>query len=195
MPRWWNHGRMDRKHMPQEHIFVLGGARSGKTAFAEKMAHQVGVNLAYLATAQARDDEMAARIAAHRTARAGRFATIEEPLDLCGALRGATAYDVVLVDCITLWLSNLMEAGRDIAAETEALVATLGSLSETRVIMVSNEVGLGIVPDNALARAFRDEAGRMNQILAATATHAFFVMAGLTKTLKGAQQHQLQRPA
>ncbi len=172
--------------MAADHIFILGGARSGKTALAERLALRLGRTPAYLATAQARDGEMAARITAHRAARAGRFATIEAPLDLCGTLRDAARrHDVVLVDCLTLWLSNLMEAERDIAAETETLVTTLQGIDTARIVLVSNEVGQGIVPDNELARRFRDHAGRMNQATAAAATHAYFVVAGLPLTLKG----------
>lgn len=177
--------------MAADHIFITGGARSGKTALAEKLALRLGRNPAYLATAETRDDEMAARVEAHRAARAGRFETIEETLDLAGALKRAeTEHDIVLVDCLTLWLSNLMEAERDIDDEIGALIATADALT-VRTIFVSNEVGLGIVPDNALARRFRDHAGRLNQAVAAAASHAYLVASGLPLTLKGTPPDQL----
>lgn len=178
--------------MAAEHVFILGGARSGKTALAENLALRLGRRPAYLATAEARDAEMRERIAAHRKGRAGGFTTIEEPLDLVGALEAATTrHDVILVDCLTLWLSNLMEAGRDTGTETDRLVKTLSTLEATRVLLISNEVGQGIVPDNALARAFRDRAGFMNQAIAGAVTHAYFVVAGLPIVLRGTAPDQL----
>lgn len=176
-----------------EHIFIAGGARSGKTAFGEKLALRLGASPAYLATAEARDAEMAARVAAHRAARAGRFATIEAPLDLADALtRAAASHDVVLVDCLTLWLSNLMEAEREIDVEIGTLIAAAEAITDSRIIFVTNEVGLGIVPDNALARRFRDHAGRVNQAVAAAAAHAYFVVSGLPLVLKGMPPEQLR---
>lgn len=164
---------------------VLGGARSGKSAYAETLVVKDGGRRIYLATAQAFDDEMAARIAAHRDRRDAGWRTVEEPLDLAGALAGADAADtVVLVDCLTLWLSNLMAAERDVAAEVGALTAGFARL-RGRVVLVANEVGLGIVPDNALARAFRDLHGTMNQAVAAAADRVVFVAAGLPMVLKG----------
>ncbi|MBU1176035.1 MAG: bifunctional adenosylcobinamide kinase/adenosylcobinamide-phosphate guanylyltransferase [Alphaproteobacteria bacterium] len=178
--------------MTQAHIFISGGARSGKTALAEKLALRLGEAPAYLATAEARDAEMAARIAAHRAARAERFTTIEEPLDLCGALAAtARTHDAVLIDCLTLWLSNLLGAGRDIDGEIGALVATAEAIEATRIVFVSNEVGLGIVPENALAREFRDHAGRLNQAVAALAAHAYFTVSGLPLVLKGTPPDEL----
>lgn len=175
------------------HIFISGGARSGKTSLGEKLALRLGTAPAYLATAETRDAEMAARVAAHRAARAGRFATIEEPLDLAGALAAAAkAHDVMLVDCLTLWLSNLMEKEREIDTEIGTLIATAETIAATRIIFVTNEVGLGIVPDNALARRFRDHAGRVNQAVAALCSHAYFVAAGLPLVLKGMPPDQLQ---
>lgn len=168
------------------HALILGGARSGKTAFAERMTLGLGRRPAYLATAQAWDEEMAARIAAHRTARAADFATIEEPLDLPAALRAAAGtHDAVLVDCLTMWITNLMGAARDVEAAIAELAATLETISDMRVVLVSNEVGLGIVPDNALARRFRDLAGLAHQRLAARCTHVHLVVAGLGMRLKG----------
>ncbi len=163
---------------------ILGGARSGKSALAERLCEGRAGGCVYLATAEARDVEMTARIAEHRARRGGRWSTAEEPLDLAGALaRAAGADRTVLVDCLTLWLANLLERDRDIAAETAALVACLGRLAGP-VVLVSNEVGLGIVPDNALARAFRDHAGRLNQAVAATAQRVILVAAGLPLIIK-----------
>ena len=165
---------------------VLGGAGSGKSAHAEALVREAGRPAVYIATAQAFDDEMAAKIAAHRARRdAADWRTVEAPLDLCDALEAADGPDaVILVDCLTLWLSNLMAADRDVAAETERLVATLRGLSGVAVL-VANEVGLGIVPDNAVARAFRELHGRLNQSVAAAADRVVFVAAGLPLTLKG----------
>ncbi len=164
---------------------ILGGARSGKSAHGEARAERHSGALVYLATAQAHDDEMASRIAAHRARRGPRWTTIEEPLALAETLaRNATPNGAVLVDCLTLWLANLIEAGRDVEAEGRALADTLETLPGV-VILVSNEVGLGIVPDNASARAFRDHAGRLNQRIAAMAGRVLFMAAGLPLTLKG----------
>jgi adenosylcobinamide kinase/adenosylcobinamide-phosphate guanylyltransferase len=164
---------------------VLGGARSGKSAFAERLCVASGRAPVYLATAEARDGEMAARIAAHRLRRGPAWLAIEAPLALTDALeRAARADTVVLVDCLTLWLSNLMEVGRDVEAEHDRLFATLARLRGP-VVLVSNEVGLGIVPDNPLARRFRDAAGRLNQAIAEAAERVVFVAAGLPLVLKG----------
>jgi adenosylcobinamide kinase/adenosylcobinamide-phosphate guanylyltransferase len=170
----------------ERHMLVLGGTRSGKTAFAEKLAMGAGLRPAYLATAEALDSEMRERVASHRQQREGRFATIEEPLALAGAIDAAAGrHDVILVDCLTLWITNLLGAGRDVAAAVEQLATTLIRLESTRVILVSNEVGLGIVPDNPLARTFRDLAGATHQRLAEICTDVYFVAAGLPLTLKG----------
>lgn len=170
---------------PARITLVLGGARSGKSTYAESLlADHVGPRL-YVATAEAHDEEMAARIAAHQTRRGHEaWRTVEAPLTLAATLESETGPGTaVLVDCLTLWLSNLMGAGRDIAQEVERLVASLGRL-ECRTVLVSNEVGLGIVPDNAMARAFRDHAGRLNQAVAGIAERVVFVAAGLPMTLK-----------
>jgi adenosylcobinamide kinase/adenosylcobinamide-phosphate guanylyltransferase len=163
---------------------VLGGARSGKSRYAEDLVRQAGAGI-YLATAQALDAEMAARIACHRAGRGPGWTTIEEPLDLTGALtRAAQMERPVLIDCLTLWLSNLMDAGRTVADETARLLDALKATAAP-VALVSNEVGLGIVPDNALARAFRDEAGRLNQAVAHAADRVVFLAAGMPLILKG----------
>jgi len=163
---------------------VLGAARSGKSAFAERLlAGHAGTRI-YLATAQAGDAEMAARIAEHRRRRGPGWRTVEEPLDLPGALRGQTRHDTaVLVDCLTLWLGNLMAAGRDVPVSAQGLLDILPLLAGS-VVFVGNEVGAGIVPDNAMARAFRDHAGRLHQDLAAVAGRVYLVTAGLALTLK-----------
>ncbi len=168
---------------------ILGGARSGKSAhgeaLAEAIAEDCGGALVYVATAAARDGEMTARIAAHRARRGSRWTTVEEPLALNDTLaKAASPGGAVLVDCLTLWLANLIEAKRDIEAEGSALAAALGPLPGA-VVLVSNEVGLGIVPDNPQARAFRDHAGRLHQRIAAVADCVLFMAAGLPLTLKG----------
>lgn len=168
------------------HVFILGGARSGKTGLAEGLAQKLGERPAYLATAEALDDEMAERVAAHKRQRRGQFTTIEEPLDLADAVRmAALHHDVILVDCLTLWMSNLLAAERDVVVECDQLLSALDDIDMARVILVSNEVGLGIVPDNGLARSFRDLAGWTHQRVAASATHVYFVVSGLPMVLKG----------
>jgi adenosyl cobinamide kinase/adenosyl cobinamide phosphate guanylyltransferase len=165
---------------PSHLTLVLGGARSGKSRHAETLVTALPPPWVYVATAQPFDAEMAARIAEHRARRAAGWQTIEAPLDLEGALAGDRP---VLVDCLTLWLSNLMLGGHDIARATAALEAALAARAAPTVL-VANEVGLGIVPDNALARAFRDAAGRLNQTLAARADTVLFLVAGLPMRVK-----------
>lgn len=163
---------------------ITGGARSGKSRLAETLARQSGLRLRYVATAQPLDAEMAERIAQHRADRGPGWETLEAPLDLGPAMAGALPGTVTLVDCATLWLTNHLLAGHDLAAETERLLAALAS-ARGPVIVVTNEVGWGIVPENALARAFRDEQGRLNQRLAATAGLVVAVLSGLPLALKG----------
>jgi adenosylcobinamide kinase/adenosylcobinamide-phosphate guanylyltransferase len=165
---------------------ILGGARSGKSALALRRAADSGLAVTWLATAQALDAEMAERIARHRDERPGGWRTIEEPLHLAQALQDCAAADAcIVVDCLTLWLTNLLlaEDATLLERETAALLAALPALPGT-VILVANEVGLGIVPDNTLARLFRDEAGRLNQSLAVACEHVTFVAAGLPLVLK-----------
>ncbi len=170
---------------------VLGGARSGKSRHAEALVESQPGACIYLATAQAGDAEMAARIAAHRARRGPRWTTIEEPLDLAAALGQACGPErAVLVDCLTLWLSNLLGAERPVAAECESLLAALAGLAGP-VVFVSNEVGQGVVPDNALARAFVDHAGRLHQDLAALAQGVVFMTAGLPRELKTVPKAQV----
>ena len=167
------------------HVLVLGGARSGKTAFAETLTLRLGQRPAYLATAEILDDEMRDRVEAHQGQRAARFRTIEEPIELAEAIRTASqVHDAILVDCLTLWITNLLMIGRDVADAVDDLVETL-SATTIPVVLVSNEVGLGIVPDNAMARMFRDLAGTTHQRLAETCDEAYFIVAGLPITLKG----------
>ncbi len=164
---------------------VLGGVRSGKSAYAERVCLASGLSPIYLATAEARDAEMAARIEQHQARRGATWRSLEAPLALTEALGMlASPRAIVLADCLTLWLSNLLEAGREPEAEADRLVAALPALAGP-VVFVSNEVGLGIVPDNALARRFRDEAGRLNQRIAEAADRVVFVAAGLPLVLKG----------
>ncbi|EAU40435.1 adenosylcobinamide kinase [Fulvimarina pelagi HTCC2506] len=170
-------------------LFVLGGARSGKSAYAEMRARQTGLDPIYLATAQALDEEMRDRVARHREDRASDgWKTIEEPLALTEAIGAETDRSrVLLVDCLTLWVSNLMLAERDIPNEIERLISRLRKGPPGPIVFVSNETGLGIVPDNAMARAFRDHAGRLNQRIAAMADEVVFVAAGLPLVLKTAR--------
>ena len=166
---------------------VLGGARSGKSLHAEKLARATGLQRIYIATAQAYDDEMRERIAKHRADRAGDgWRTVEEPMQLAAViLREAAPDTVLLVDCLTLWLSNIMLAERDAGAAQANLLEALHD-ARGPVICVSNEVGMGIVPETPLGRLFRDAQGRLNQAVAAAIPHVVFVAAGLPLSLKQA---------
>ncbi len=170
---------------------VLGGARSGKSAYAEHLVALAGGSGGpglYVATAEAGDSEMAERIRRHRARRGDAWMTVEEPLELAEALRRYSAPGrPVLVDCLTLWLSNVMAAERDVDAEVAGLTGTLGRLAGS-VVLVSNEVGLGLVPATPLGRAFRDHAGRLNQAVAQVADRVILVAAGLPLVLKDATQ-------
>jgi adenosylcobinamide kinase/adenosylcobinamide-phosphate guanylyltransferase len=163
---------------------VLGGARSGKSRYAEGLITARAPPWIYVATAQAGDDEMAQRIAAHRAQRNAGWQMIEAPHDLAGALDAAAAHAPLLVDCMTLWLSSRMLAEADLDAEIARLEEALARRTGTAVL-VSNEVGYGIVPDNALARRFRDAQGRLNQRMAARADRVVLVVAGLPLVVKG----------
>jgi adenosylcobinamide kinase/adenosylcobinamide-phosphate guanylyltransferase len=169
-------------------IFITGGARSGKSRLAEELALGYGSPLGYLATGMAGDDEMAKRIARHRARRGSVWTTIEEPLDLVGAIRvHEGSVKALLVDCITLWLTNLLLKHGDAAhvmQEVESLTRLMAGLN-TPLLLVSNEVGMGIVPDNALARAFRDLAGEANELLARAADDVYVMFSGLPLKLKG----------
>ncbi len=163
---------------------VIGGARSGKSAFAERLLVQSGRPRRYIATAEAWDDEMRDRIARHRLDRGGNWTTVEAPHDLPAALAEAHPQEAVLIDCATLWLTNHLLADHDLAAKAAGLLAALATCPAP-VVVVSNETGWGIVPENALARRFRDEQGRLNQRLAAKAALVVTVIAGLPLVLKG----------
>jgi adenosylcobinamide kinase/adenosylcobinamide-phosphate guanylyltransferase len=167
-----------------ETILFLGGARSGKSRIAQEQAERLGGELVYIATGEALDEEMADRIGRHRADRGPRWRTVECPIDLAAAVAAeGGAGRVLVVDCLTLWLSNLMFAERDIVGASASLVTALAA-SPSTIMLVSNEVGCGIVPENALARRFRDEAGRLNQAIAAAADEVFLVAAGLTLKMK-----------
>ena len=163
---------------------IIGGARSGKSSFAEGLITATTRPRRYIATAEAWDDEMRDRIARHRQDRGGDWITVEAPLDLPAALAAADRDEVVLVDCATLWLTNHLLAEHHLSSVTGALLAALAACAAP-VVMVTNEVGWGIVPDNALGRQFRDAQGRLNQGLAAEAGLVVAVMAGLPLVLKG----------
>ncbi len=174
---------------------ILGGSRSGKSALAERRAADSGLAVTYIATARAGDPEMAARIAHHRARRPGHWSLVEEPLQLAAVLeRHAAPGCCLVVDCLTLWLSNLLCADRDgeepapqalqrLEQERDALLAAL-ALAPGRIVLVSNEVGMGIVPLGALTRRFSDEAGRLNQAVAAACERVTLVVAGLPYSLK-----------
>jgi adenosylcobinamide kinase / adenosylcobinamide-phosphate guanylyltransferase len=167
---------------------VLGGARSGKSRYAESLITALPPPWVYVATAEALDAEMTERIAVHRARRGGDWRTIEAPHDLARAL-AAPAGAPVLVDCLTLWLSNRMLAQADVDAETARLEDALDRRASP-LVLVSNEVGSGIVPDNALARRFRDLQGRLNQCMAARADRVVLMVAGLPLTVKGTPEER-----
>ena len=163
---------------------VLGGARSGKSRYAEAVAMAAQPPWLYVATAQSADDEMAARIAEHRSRRGERWQTVEAPLDLAGTLAAAPMAATVLVDCLTLWLANLMFKDRDVEADIQRLEQVMAA-RQAPLVLVSNEVGFGIVPENALARRFRDLQGRLNQRIAARADRVVLMVVGLPMFVKG----------
>jgi adenosylcobinamide kinase/adenosylcobinamide-phosphate guanylyltransferase len=167
---------------PPRITLVLGGARSGKSRYAEELIAGHAAPWVHIATAQAFDDEMRIRIAEHQARRNGDWCTIEAPTDLADAIVLEAARPI-LVDCLTLWLTNLILGGHDINAATSALEAVLDRRRQPTVL-VSNEVGLGIVPETPLGRSFRDQAGRLNQRMAARADRVLFMIAGLPLTLK-----------
>ncbi|MEM6464433.1 MAG: bifunctional adenosylcobinamide kinase/adenosylcobinamide-phosphate guanylyltransferase [Pseudomonadota bacterium] len=165
--------------------FVLGGARSGKSGFAERLIEESGLEAVYVATGRAFDTEMEARIGVHQQRRGNMWRTVEEPLALADVLKDeASEGRAVLVDCLTLWLTNLMMEERDLPTEAQRLADGLSGLSGA-VVLVSNEVGFGIVPDNRMARDFRDHAGRLHQMIAERADQVYLMAAGLPLKMKG----------
>lgn len=167
---------------------ILGGVRSGKSRLAETLATRSGLRVIYLATAAAGDDEMRARIAQHRAQRPAHWQTVEEPIALAACLREHAAADTcLLVDCLTLWLSNLLcaEDAAQLSRERETLIDTLPTLPG-RILLVSNETGLGVVPMGALSRRYLDEAGLLHQRLAERCEQVIFTLAGLPQVLRGA---------
>ena len=170
-----------------EIIFISGGARSGKSRLAEELARKRGEPLLYVATAQPGDAEMAARIASHQQRRGPAWQTVEEPYELLPVIAGHDGwFQAVLVDCITLWLTNLLLSCESSAIVLEKVreLATVAKTLHSPLILVANEVGMGIVPDNALARQFRDLAGEANEILAAAADEVYVMFSGLPLKLK-----------
>lgn len=172
-------------------IFILGGARSGKSAYALKLAEAMASKKLYLATAQALDKEMAEKIKKHKKQRGNNWTTIEEPIKLADVIRGDKKHDVILLDCLTLWVSNLMSKESGVRSQkSEVIYKNINQListckkSKANIVVVSNEVGLGIVPDNPLARKFRDIAGIANQKMAEAADEVYFVAAGMPMRMK-----------
>ncbi len=172
--------------------FILGGARSGKSALAEQLAGVSDLPVHYLATAQVWDQEMAKRVAHHQESRPQEWPFTEEPLDIIPILQMYTPEGCVLLDCLTLWLTNvlLLDDEEQLIKRQQELIEYLSKGIEGELILVSNEVGQGIVPDNALARRFVDEAGRLHQRIAAVADQVIFVTAGLPQILKGPAVHK-----
>jgi len=166
-------------------VLVLGGARSGKSTFAEKLVTTSGLDMHYVATGRPWDGEMQARIAEHRERRGPDWQTHEEPLELAACLKAIDAPGrVILIDCLTLWVTNLMMENRDLAAEFQNLAEWLPQ-AQARLVFVSNEVGLGIVPESRMARDFRDHAGRLHQLIAEKSAEVYFIAAGLPLKMKG----------
>jgi adenosyl cobinamide kinase/adenosyl cobinamide phosphate guanylyltransferase len=160
-------------------VVLIGGARSGKSRFALERAVKAGGPVTFIATGEAGDDEMTARIERHKNERPQSWQTIEEPLELAGSLASVPSEETAIVDCLSLWVANALGAQRDL--DERALAAAVARPGLT--IAVTNEVGMGIVPDNALARAYRDELGRVNAAWTAAADEAYLVVAGRTVTL------------
>jgi adenosylcobinamide kinase/adenosylcobinamide-phosphate guanylyltransferase len=166
--------------------FVLGGAKSGKSAYALREAGLFGREKAFIATAEGLDQEMEERIARHKAERGPSWVTFEEPTNITKVLRNITTkYPVVLVDCLTLWVSNLLHKELNTEEEFEGLVTTLLECPDSHVYIISNEVGMGIVPENALARNYRDQLGLLNRMIAAIASTVILMVAGIPLQIKG----------
>lgn len=168
----------------QKLTFVLGGAASGKSAIAEQIVNATGKPKVYLATAQAFDIEMKQKIELHQTSRGDGWITVEEPFDIAEVIASQNSDDVLLVDCLTLWLTNILLAEHDLDAEFDKFLDALANRT-CETVLVSNEVGHGIVPDNALSRQFRAAQGKLNQRTAAQSDNVLAVMAGMPMVLKG----------
>ncbi len=174
--------------MMKKIIFITGGARSGKSRYAEELARQFSGPKAYLATAQALDEEMAERIRRHRANRPQEWQTLEEPIEVVGCIEEGDRFHLILLDCLTLWVSNLMVAGWDEARILEEGNRLLDACRQVKgsLILVGNEVGMGIVPENAQARLFRDLSGLIQQKVAREADEVYFMVSGLALKMKGA---------
>ena len=173
--------------MDKKFTFITGGRRSGKSAHALKLAEKVGEKRLYIATAQALDDEMNSRIAQHRKERGDGWETVEEPINVFQHLKNAVNYDILLLDCLTLWLCNIMhneDANEKVIEQIEELVEVCKTC-DNALIVISNETGSGIVPDNAMSRRFSDLAGIMNQKMAAAADQVIITVSGIPLTIKG----------
>ena len=164
-------------------LLVTGGARSGKSRYAEQRTSALGADLVYIATAEAFDGEMERRIALHQERRGPEWTTVNAPINLPEAIHQTDGKGPCLVDCLTIWLSNLIFAEADISKATDALVAAIQARQDP-IIFVTNEVGAGIVPENALARRFRDDAGRLNQIIAGQVEEVYVCISGMPLRLK-----------
>ena len=173
---------------------IIGGARSGKSRLAQQIAESSNPQRTFIATAEALDDEMEARISKHVSDRGKSWGTIEAPIQLCEAIQETCdANKAVLVDCLTLWLSNIMHKELDVGHEISRLVETVSSISSP-LVLVSNEVGLGLVPQTPLGREFRDQQGRLNQAMARVCSEVRFIAAGLPLTLKSSSSSQVSHP-
>ncbi|MCX7794298.1 MAG: bifunctional adenosylcobinamide kinase/adenosylcobinamide-phosphate guanylyltransferase [Thermodesulfovibrionales bacterium] len=172
-------------------IFITGGAKSGKSNFALKRASELDGRKVYIATAEPLDEEMKERIERHKKERGSNWFTVEEPVNISGLIKDLREkYEVLLIDCLTLWLSNIMLGKEAYIERIEELIRFLKALKDSKqgqltLFIVSNEVGLGIVPDNELARRFRDEAGRLNQRIAEISDEVYFVISGIPIRIKG----------
>ena len=173
-------------------IFITGGRRSGKSSYALELAESMGEKRLYIATAEALDDEMKERIARHREERGDSWDTAEEPIDIVNILAHSKKYNVILIDCLTLWLCNIMHSGEpNNEPDDETIMRHINSLadscssSDTKVIAVTNELGLGIIPGDPLSRRFTDLAGIMNQRMAAAADRVVMTVSGIPLTIKG----------
>ena len=180
--------KLKTKEVNSKLIFILGGARSGKSAYALKLAESMTGERLYLATAEALDKEMAERIKKHKKERGNNWTTIEEPIKIIDVIKENKKYDVILLDCLTLWITNLMHTSfkseiRNPKSEISKFISACKN-SKANIVIVSNEVGMGIVPDNPLARRFRDIAGIANQKVAAAADEVYFVVSGIVMRMK-----------